>query len=387
MQNFLYTQPTNVYFGKDSLLNNFEIIFKNYNKILLVYGQKSIKKIGLYDKLIDLFNKYGKSYVELSGIKSNPNVERVYEGIDICKKNNIDLVLAVGGGSVIDSAKAISIGSKSEEDIFDIFIKKIPKKKAVDIGVILTIPGAGSETSNAAVITKKNLKLDYSNYLFIPKFAVLDPNYTLNLQIDYTLFGISDAIVHIFERYFSNTKYTKTNDHIAEGILKSLIYYTKKLKNDSNNYDIRAEIMWACKLAHDNICGVGKQQDWASHIIANTIGGFFDKPHGAIVGIINFYWINYLIKTKKVNTEKFKNLCNNVFGCSYDENVFLQEVENLFFNILNLPTKLSKLDINLDEKIMQKIVQICISRYPSKTIGNFVRLDKNDIKNIIKNAI
>ena len=290
--------PTEVYFGHGAELNVGNLIKKHSNKVLLHYGGNSFKKYGLFERVADSLKNAGVEFIEIGGVKSNPEADLVYESIDVCRKENIDFILAVGGGSVIDSAKAIGIGVPYSGDFFDFFEKKQKPQASLKVGVILTIPGSGSETSDSAVITHSQLKKKYdcSNPLMFPVFAILNPEVTFTVSKFYTSCGIVDAIAHVLERYFSNTAYVDCTSRIGEGLIKTLIKYANIVDKEPDNYDVRAEIMWACKLAHDNTAGFGRKQDWSSHSIAHELGLIYDVTHGATLAVIFPAWMKIVYK-------------------------------------------------------------------------------------------
>jgi alcohol dehydrogenase YqhD (iron-dependent ADH family) len=277
MLNGIYYNPTTIFFGKGMESKVGEEVAKYAKKVLLHYGSGSFKKYGLYDKVVASLSAAGVSYIELGGVKPNPRVDLVYEGIELCRKNDIVFILAVGGGSVIDSAKAISIGVPWQGDFFDFFEGKSTPKKALKVATILTIPGSGSESNAVAVITneEKELKVACSNSILAPVFSILNPELTYTLNNYYTASGIVDAISHVLERYFTNTTNIDCINRIGEGLIKTLMKYAVLVKNAPANYDVRAEIMWACKLAHDNTAGFGLKQDGSSHKIAHELGVLF----------------------------------------------------------------------------------------------------------------
>jgi len=363
MDNFTFTLPTKVYFGDLD-------IKLNYKKCLFVYGEGSIKKNGVYERVVDRLKKNNIKYIELNNIKPNADIKKIYEGIEICKKEDIDLILAVGGGSVIDSAKAISIGAKSNNDIIDIYLKKAKPNNKISLGVVLTIAGAGSETNNISVISKDNIKYDYAHGLLYPTFAILNPSFSLSLNYNTSIYSIVDAITHILERYISNTKDCELSDNICKTILKSLIKNAKQLKNNLNNYKIREEIMLSCMLAHNGVCGLGKKADWSSHIIAHKLYKYYQKPHGLLVGIVMNGWIKYVFK---INSYK-KDILE-----LFDKNF------ETFLKSIDFPTTLPQIGIKLDETIIKEIALLCENHYPSKTIGNYVRLDKKAVIEILRN--
>lgn len=383
MLNEIYKNKTTFYFGKDMETNIEEILRNKFSKILIHYGLNSLNKSKLLPKIKRLLNDLNISIYELGGVESNPKSDLVYEGIELCKKNEIDFILAIGGGSVIDSAKAIAIGSKYKDDFFDLFNSKAIPTEAIKIGVILTNAGSGSETSCTSVITNvsTNIKKAFQHSLMQPHFSILNPENTLSVPIDTTLYGIVDSICHIFERYFSNTQYVDCSNRISEALMQTLIKYAFLIKKDPSNYNYRAEIMWTCKLASDQLVYLGRKQEWTCHYIAHEIGAICDKSHGSILAVIFPHWMNYVFMENKI---LFLQFAKNIFNKETEEEGI--SALRLFFKELNMPTTLKELKKDI-EKDFEKIALNISSINPSGTIGNFKRLDKKDINAILMNAL
>lgn len=387
MLNGIYRNPTTVYFGKDVELIVGEEIKKYSNKILLHYGGDSFKKYGLYKKVTNSLESSGVKFVEVGGVKPNPRADLVYECINICRKEKIDFILAVGGGSVIDSAKAIGIGVPYKGDFFDFFEKKQIPQKSIKVGVILTIPGAGSETGEGAVINHQRFKkkCDCGGSVMFPVFAMLNPENTLTVPKYYTACGIVDAIAHILERYFTNTSYVDCTDRIGEGLIKTLMKYAVMIDKEPDNHDIRAEIMWACKLAHDNTAGFGRKQDWACHKISHEIGARYDIAHGAILSVVFPAWMKHVYKT---NEKIFLQFANRVFdietGSMESTQVILLAIDKFqqFLKTIGMPSTLREIGFT-DKTEFTNIAQRCTSIMPSGTIGNFIRLSVQDIETVL----
>lgn len=390
MLNGIYRNPTTVYFGKDVELSIGVEVKKFSNKILLHYGRDSFKKYGLYKKVTNSLKVSGVEFVEVGGVKPNPQANLVYECINICRKKKIDFILAVGGGSVIDSAKAIGIGVPYKGDFFDFFEKKQIPRKSIKVGVILTIPGSGSESSESAVITHQQLKKKYdcSNPVMFPVFAMLNPEITFTVPKYYTSCGIIDAIAHILERYFSNTSYVDCTDRICEGLIKTLMKYAILVDKEPDNYDIRAEIMWACKLAQDNTAGFGRKQDWACHRISHEIAARYNVAHGAILAVIFPAWMKHVYKT---NEKLFLQFANRVFdvkaGSMENTQVILLAINKFqhFLKTIGMPSTLQELGF-INKTEFNDIAQNCVSIMPSGTIGNFTRLSVQDIEIILNSC-
>ncbi len=390
MLNGIYRHPGTVIFGKDSEQTVGEEVKKYSKKILLHFGSDSFKRFGLYEKVANSLISSGITFVELGGVKPNPEADLVYQGITICRKEKIDFILAAGGGSVIDSAKAIGIGVPYDGDFFDFFEKKAIPQNSLKVGAILTIPGAGSESSDGGVITHNQLrkKYDCGSPVMYPVFAILNPELTFTVPKFYTSCGIVDAIAHVLERYFSNTSYVDCTDRICEGLIKTLMKYAILVEEDPDNYDVRAEIMWACKLAHDNTAGFGRRQDWACHKISHEIGARYHFAHGAILSVIFPVWMKHVYQ---VNERIFLQFARRVFDIDTEamENgkAILLAINKFrqFLKAIGMPSTLQELGV-ADKAEFADMAQCCVSIMPSKTIGNFVRLSVQDIEAILNSS-
>lgn len=391
MINDIYYNPTKIYFGKDTEHHLSREISALGCNVLLVYGQGSIKSNGLYNIVVNSLKSVSLSVSELSGVMPNPRSEQVYQGISLCRENNIDVILAVGGGSVIDTAKAISLGVNYHGDFFDFFLGKATPRQVLPIAAILTTPGAGSESNSATVITNERLgvKAAYGNTCLFPVFSILNPEHSLSLSKEQTIYGVVDAISHIMERYFTNTTHVDCTDGICESLIKTLINNVVLAVNEPENYDYRAEIMWAAKLAHDNTAGFGRKQDWSTHKIAHEIGARFDLPHGAILAVLFPAWMEHIITH---DTRKLIQLGERVFDLR-NENAIpdrsrASETINTYRNFikkLGLSTTLRGLGVT-DTQQFDAIGTNCVKDMPSGTIGNFVRLNPDDIVRILHTA-
>lgn len=390
MLNFSYHSPTKILFGKDTELEVGKEVINYGKKILLHYGGGSIKKIGLYDRVIDSLKKEGIEYIELGGVQPNPRLSLVRKGIEICKEEGIDLVLAVGGGSVVDSAKAIGIGAKYDGDVWELFEKKAEPNDTIPVGVILTLPATGSETSNSTVITNEETKVKVSvrSQLVRPAFAILNPETTYSLSKEQTVAGISDIMAHIFERYFTHTKDVDLTDRLCEGTLRTLIKYAPMVLEEPNNYAARAEIMWAGTIAHNGILGVGREDDWASHKIGHEISAMYDTTHGVTLSIVFPAWMKYVYKH---NIERFAQFAVRVFDVEADFNnieaVALEGIRRLeeFFKSIGLPTTFKEAGIPTDK--IEEMAKRCIANSGSDSVGFFVKLYEKDIVEIYKLAL
>ena len=298
MNNFTFYSPTEFVFGRETESRTAELV-KKYggSKVLIVYGGGSVIRSGLLARVESVLSDAGIAYVELGGIQPNPTDPKVYEGIELGRREGIDFILPVGGGSVIDTAKAIAVGIPYEGDFWDFFIGKAVPEKAVRIGVVLTIPAAGSEGSGNSVITKldglKKLSLRTPEVLR-PAFAVMNPELTYTLPAWQTARGITDMMAHIMERYFTNTEDTEVTDRICEGTLKAIIYEAMRVTIEPCNYGARANLMWAGMIAHNGTCGVGCEEDWSSHFLEHEVSAVYNVSHGAGLAVIFPAWLTYM---------------------------------------------------------------------------------------------
>lgn len=390
MINFEFYNPARILFGKGREMEAGKLI-KKYGgkKVLLHYGGGSIKKTGLYDKVIKILAEEGIEYVELGGVVPNPRLSLVREGIKLCQEQDVDFILAVGGGSVIDSAKAIAAGIFVSHDVWDFYTKKAnAPDKALPIGVILTIPAAGSETSSGTVITndENGLKRSMGSEVLIPKFAILNPELTYTLPPYQTACGASDIIAHLMERYFTNVTHVDFTDRLIEASIRTVLNFAPKVLKEPDNYDARAEVMWAGTIAHNNLLSTGRIGDWGSHDIEHELSGAYDIAHGAGLSIIFPAWMKYVYKE---NPERFVQFAVRVFDVDLPfedkEAIILEGIDRLerFYKRMGLPTRLS--DVNIGEERLREMAQkAMIGR---ETFGNFKNLTSEDIYNIYKLAL
>lgn len=388
MLNFEFYNRTKIIFGRDAENKVGELTKLVGKKVLLHYGGGSIKKFGLYDKIVNSLTEAGIEYVELSGVVANPRVSLVRKGIELCKKENIDFILAVGGGSVIDSSKAIAAGYYYDGDVWDLFVRKGMFEKCLPIGVVLTIPAAGSESSAGAVITNDDgkWKKDIGHLNLRPIFAICNPEVTFTLPPYQTGCGATDMFAHVMERYFTNTEHVELTDRMSEAIMKTILMQAPKLMKDPTDYDARAEIMWAGTLAHNDLVGVGRENDWASHNIEHELSGIYDIAHGAGLAIIFPAWMKYVYKN---DIERFAQFANRVFDIEVNtrdlEETALKGIAALerFFKELGMPTRLSDAGITDNQ---YALMASKATGNNSHTLGFFVKLTKTDIESIYELA-
>lgn len=388
MDNFVFQNPTKIIFGKAMETRVGEEVSKYSKKILLHYGGGSIKKTGLYDRVISSLKAAGIEFIELPGVKPNPRLSLVREGIKICRENNIDFILAVGGGSVIDSAKAIALGVVYDGDVWDFYTGKASPKAALPIGTILTIPAAGSESSTGSVITNEDgwYKRSAGSTLLYPKFSILNPELAFTLPKYQVACGAADILAHLMERYFTNNQSVELIDRMIESTMKTVIKYVPMVLEDSNNYEAWAQVMWAGTLAHNNLLNTGRVGDWGSHDIEHEISGIYDVAHGAGLAVVFPAWMKYVYKHDPNRFVQFAVRVWNVEQDFFDpEKTILQGIQKLeeFFTSIGLPTRLEGLGIT-DDRLEEMADKGTDS--DQKTLGNFVKLRKNDIYNILKLA-
>ncbi|MDD3776787.1 MAG: iron-containing alcohol dehydrogenase [Actinomycetota bacterium] len=386
MENFEYQNSTRIVFGKDSDGKLGSLVKEYGTKVLLHYGGGSIKENGIYDRVIKTLRAGDISVVELPGVRPNPILGLVQEGIDICRRQKIDFILAVGGGSVIDSAKAIAAGVHYEGSLWDFFEGKASPRKVPPVGVVLTIPAAGSESSDVTVITKEEglIKRGYHNHLLRPKFAILNPEFTYTLPAFQTAAGAADIMAHVMERYFTHTRNVDLTDRLCESTLKTVIKHTPLALENPRDYNARAEIMWAGTIAHNGILGTGREEDWGSHKIGHELSAIYGLTHGASLAIVFPAWLKY---TYKQNLPLMAQFAFRVFEIEIDynnlEQTAVKGIGSLekFFKDIGLPVKLSEAQIG--NQRWKEMAAKCTATGPK---GNFIKMYDQDIINILEIA-
>ena len=390
MQDFQYYAPTKVVFGRNMESKAGELI-KSYgaNKVLVVYGGGSARRSGLLDRVEKSLSDAGLEYTLLGGVKPNPRLSKVYEGIQLAKSYGADFLLAVGGGSVIDTCKAIGAGLKYDGDVWDLYIGKAVCQGSAPVAAVLTIAATGSEMSNGSVITKDDdlLKRSFDSDYCQCKFAIMNPELTFTLPKYQTSSGCVDIMMHTMERYFSIDSMGFT-DAIAEALLRQVMKASRILISDPQNYDSRANIMWAGSLAHNGLTGCGSIGDWAPHMIEHELGGMFDVAHGAGLAAIWGSWARYVMH---VCPERFARFAVNVMeidpsGLSTRQQALagIEALEN-FFRELDMPVTLKELGCAVtDEEIAQLAYNCCDG--DTHTVGHFMPLSSDDVAKILFNA-
>ncbi|MBQ7777557.1 MAG: iron-containing alcohol dehydrogenase [Oscillibacter sp.] len=318
MLNFSFHCPTLFAFGDGEEQRTGELVRRfGGTKVLLVYGGGSIFKNGAYDDAAASLNRAGIPFVELGGVQPNPRSGKVYEGIGLCRAEGVDFVLAVGGGSAIDTAKAIAVGTLYEGDFWDFYTHKAADK-SLPVGVVLTLSATGSEASPSTVITHENGDLKWGNVktdVYRPVFAVMNPRYTCSLPPYQTACGAMDMLSHVMERYFTTTDHVDVTDRICEGLMQTILSNALKAMENPDDYNARAELMWCGTLAHNNLCGVGRAQDWASHQMSHELSALYDSAHGATLSVITPAWMQYVLHR---DPQRFAQFAVRVFGCQMD---------------------------------------------------------------------
>ncbi|MGI6162067.1 MAG: iron-containing alcohol dehydrogenase [Christensenellales bacterium] len=388
MRDFTYHNYTKLIFGKDVEKQAGDLCAKYGTKVLLHYGGGSIKKSGLYDTVTAALKKAGVDFIELGGVKPNPRLSLVYEGVKLCRDNGVGLILAVGGGSVIDSAKAISIGALEGKDVWDYFSRKrTGAAKGLPVGVILTIPAAGSESSDGTVITNEEgwLKRPYSSPHLRPDFALLNPALTFTLPTEQILNGGSDIMAHVIERYFTNVPYTDFSDRMCEAALLSMIKNLPLTLKHPYDYDIRAEIVWCGTVAHNDLLSCGRIGDWASHKMEHELSGIYDIAHGAGLSIMIPAWMKYVYKH---DMRRFATFASRVFGITEpdEEAAALAGISALegFFSSVGLPIRLG--DVGIDDARLHEMA-VKATNNDTMTIGNFVTFTSREVEDIYRLAL
>lgn len=388
MNNFTFYSPTYFVFGKEEE-NNVGKYVKRFggSKVLIHFGGGSVVRSGLLDRVKNSLSSEGLTFVELGGVKPNPRSGLVYEGIDLCRKENVDFVLAVGGGSTIDSAKAIAAGAVYEGDFWDFYMGK-PVDKALPVGTILTIAAAGSEGSPDSVITKEEgmFKRGASGEAYRPAFSILNPELTQTLPPYQTACGVTDIMAHLFERYFTNTKDVEVTDRMIEGLLMTMIHEAPKVIENPNDYQARANIMWAGMVAHNNCCGVGRAQDWASHDLEHELSALYDCAHGAGLAVVFPAWMEYNMNH---DVMRFAQVANRVWGCAMDfqhPEITAKAGINAFRNFLKsigMPQTMAELG-GKEEDIPYLAHTAAYGNGNNGTLGGFVVLNEKDMENIYR---
>lgn len=392
MKDFVYYAPTEVVFGRNSE-EKIGCKVKQYGgtKVLLHYGSGSVLRSGLLDVVKSSLEAEGITYVELGGVVPNPRLSLVYKGIDLCRAEGVDFILAVGGGSVIDSAKAIAWGVPYEGDVWDFYMRKARAEACLPLGAVLTIPAAGSEMSDGSVITNEDgwLKKDYCHNNARCRFAIMNPARTFSLPAYQTACGVTDMIMHIFERYFTHDDDMEVTNGLCESLLRSIMEYAPVALASPDDYDARAQIMWAGSLAHNGLTGCGYTEDWATHYLEHELSGMFDVAHGAGLAAVWGAWARYTVEE---NAARFARFGVNVLGVKPDfhdiEETALDAIAVMedYLESIGMPTSIPQLlgRKATDEEIAT--MSLKASRGGNGTIGSLKVLNRNDMEAIYRMA-
>ncbi len=391
MDNFTFYSPTYFVFGKKEEEQAGAMIKRfGGTKVLIHYGGGSIVRSGLLDRVKQSLEKEDLVYVELGGVKPNPRSGLVYEGIELCRRENIDFILAVGGGSVIDSSKAIAAGTLYDGDFWDFYSGKAAMTRALPVGTVLTIAAAGSEGSGDSVITNEDgmYKRGAGGDVIRPVFSILDPELTETLPAYQSACGITDIMAHLLERYLTNTKNVVTTDRMIEGLLLAMIEEGPKVIADPHDYEARANIMWAGMMAHNNSCGVGRSQDWNSHNIEHELSALYDCAHGAGLAVTFPAYLSYVWKH---DPGRFVQLSVRVWGCEDtgdSESVIMEGIQKYreFLKQIGMPQTLEELGGG-KEDIDQLAHTACYGDGRDGTLQGFVTLSEADVKNIYRGML
>ena len=387
MNNFNFYSPTEFVFGKGRENECGEFV-KKYggSRVLLHFGGKSAVKSGLLDRVKASLERCGITYFELGGVQPNPRDTLVYKGIELARRENADFILAVGGGSVIDSAKAIAIGVPYDGDFWDFYCGK-HADKALPVATVLTIAAAGSEGSGDSVITKEDgmLKRGTGSDVLRPRFSIMDPELTQTLPAYQTACGATDIMAHVFERYFTNTAEVEITDRLCEAVLMTMIKETPRVIADPDNYEARANIMWEGTVAHTNIVGVGREQDWNSHGIEHELSALYDCAHGAGLAVIMPAWMEFVYKH---NIMRFCQMATRVFGCKMDfENPEATALAGIkafrrFLHDIGMPINFAELGAKEED------IPVLVEKFGlgGGRTGGFVKLSSEDIAEIYRIA-
>ena len=391
MENFQYYTPTKVVFGKGTEELTGELVkAQGCRKVLVHYGSGSVVRSGLLDRIFRSLDAAGIDYISLGGVVPNPRLSLVYEGIDLCKKEKVDFILAVGGGSVIDSAKAIGYGMTNDGDVWDFYDRKRQAQACLPIGTVLTISAAGSEMSNSSVITKEDgwLKRGYSSDYSRPKFAVMDPVLTMTLPKYQTASGCVDIMMHTMERYFNQSDNMELTDGISENLIRTVMKNARILMTEPENYNARAEVMWAGSLSHNGLTECGTDGgDWSSHQLEHELGGMFDVAHGAGLAAVWGSWARYVMDARP---ERFAQFAVNVMGvdpAKDDAGTALKGIEAMedFYRSIDMPVCIRDMGIEVTEDQLNELADKC-SHFGGRTLGVVKKLTRDDMYQIYKNA-
>ncbi len=386
MKNFEYQSLTKIIFGRDEISKlERELQEFNVKKMLLVYGRSSIKNNGIYNQITSICNRLGIKIFEESNVRPNPDISSVRSGVNTCKDNSIDFVLAAGGGSAIDCAKAIAFGTLYDGDPWDVYLLKDHAKASLPLGVIITLAATGTETNGNSVISndETNEKRSVAYPFSIPKFAIIDPSYTLSVSRHHVIAGSIDIIMHVFEQYFSNTERTETSDYMSMGIIKSVIENTERYLNDEDSYETRANLSWASTIGLNWILGVDKIGDWATHRLSYPITKEYDITHGYALALIFTSWMRVVLKyNSEVMIPRLITLGKMIFN----ETDYLKAIEKLddLFESWGAKVRLSDELKNVSESKIDELIKTALAL---GSVGTVVKIDTKKAKEIFIDSL
>ncbi len=388
MDNFDFGNPTRIIFGRGTEARVGALTAAHAKKVLLHFGGGSIKASGLYDRVAASLKAAGVEWVELGGVKPNPRLSLVREGVRLCKEKGLGMILAVGGGSVIDSAKAIAMGAVIEGDVWDFYLGKGEPAKALPVGTVLTIPAAGSESSTGTVITNEDgqLKRAVNSELIYPRFSILNPELCFTLPRFQVACGAADIMAHLMERYFTRVENVEFTDRLLEATMKTIALKAPVALANPRDYDAWAEFMWAGTIAHNNLLNTGRVGDWASHDIEHEISGIYDVAHGAGLAVVFPAWMKH---TLAQDVSRFAQWAARVWNVDADfadlEATARQGIERLeaWYRAIGLGTKLGDLKVGTDR--LDEMASKCTDG-DRHTVGNFVKLDKAAVRKVLELA-
>lgn len=387
MKPFTFRNPTKLIFGKGQIEQLRQEVPRYGKKVLLVYGGGSIKRNGLYDEVMAILAGIGADVVELPGVEPNPRVSTVRKGVDLCRKEGVEFLLAVGGGSVIDCTKAIAAGVKFYGDPWEFITKKAVVTDALPFGVILTLAATGSEMNAGSVITNWETKEKYGwgSPVTFPQFSILDPTYTITVPKEHTVYGIVDMMSHVFEQYFHHTPNTPLQDRMCEAVLNTVIEAAPKLVNDLENYELRETIMYSGTIALNGFLQMGVRGDWATHNIEHAVSAVYDIPHGGGLAILFPNWMKHVLDE---NVSRFAQLAVRVFGVDpagkAERDVALEGIERLraFWSSLGAPSRLMDYGIGDEQLELMADKAMAFGEF-----GHFKKLNRDDVLAILRASL
>lgn len=387
MNPFSFHNPTKLIFGKNALDQLPAELPKYGSKVLLVYGGGSIKRNGLYDRVLGLLKDKSIQVFELSGVEPNPRLTTVHRGVELCRQEGIEALLAVGGGSVIDCTKAIAAGAKYDGDFWDVITRKAVAREALPFGTVLTLAATGSEMNAGSVITNWETKEKYGwgSPAVYPRFSILDPEFTYTVPKDQTVYGICDIMSHVFETYFNRTANAPVQDGLCESVLRAVIDAAPRLIEDLHNYELRETVLYSGTMALNGMIGMGVQGDWATHNIEHAVSAVYDIPHGGGLAVLFPNWMTHALDD---GVERFKQMAVHVFGVDptgrSDRETAEEGIARLrqFWNSIGAPSRLA--DYGIDDSRLEEMADKAMVYGP---FGNFKKLQRDDVLAIYRASL